>query len=1432
MLERRGLGARLSRASMGVCLRAIVFLMAALGCGTALAVPSASINVVNSTLKAGDTSLVTFTFAKAVTGFDNSDIVVANGTLSSVSSADGGMTWTATFTPMDNVSSVGGYITVNNTGISDVDGPGAGVSTSNSYAVNTVRPTATIVVANNAMNIGSTSLVTITFSEAVSGFSNADLTVRNGTLTGVSSSDGRITWTATFTPAAGVTAAANVIELDNAGVTNGAGNTGTGITSSNNYRIDTVRPTATVVVANTDLGIGATSLVTITFSEAVTGLSLADLTVDNGSLSSLSTSDNITWTATLTPIAGITNSGNIITLDNTGVTDVAGNTGSGRTNSNVYALDTQRPTATIVLSDSALTTGETAQVTFTFSEAVTGFSNAALTVPNATLSPVSSSDGGTTWKATLTPTPGVSSSSNVISLNNAAVRDLAGNAGAGTTNSAIYSVQTGTQTITFNNPGAQNFGTSPTLTATANSGLAPTFTSATTAVCTITPTGQLTFVSAGTCTIHADQAGNGSYPAAATVSQSFTVNAVVPGAPTIGSATAGNTQATVTFTAPASNGGVAITGYTVTAMPGGFTGTSSSSPITVTGLTNGTAYTFTVSATNSVGTGAASAASNSVTPMATQTISFANPGTQYLGTSPTLTATTDSGLTPTFSSSTAAVCTITASGQLTLISAGTCTIHADQAGNGNVLAATTVSQTFGVDTVVITVTPSALAASTVGVAYSQQLSASGGNGTYAYSLSSGGLPTGLTLSASGLLSGTPKTAGHFNATITATDSRGFTGSQAFTLAVGDAAPVVVNDTASTPANAAVTLAVTANDTGPITSIAIAQAPAHGTAVISGLNVSYTPAHDYYGSDSFTYTATGPGGSSTPATVTITVTPLAVPLAQAQSVTVLAGKAVTIHGAQGATGGPFTTVNVVTPPSTGTITTSGTDLIYTPAVDAAGAVSFDYTLSNAFGSSLPARVSITVNPMPVAPALSAGVLAGSSVQVDLTSTAHGGPFTAANVVSISPANAGNASIHATANGYALDFTAAASFSGVAQLNYTLSNAYATSAPGVVTLTVTARPDPSKDAEVLGILNAQVDSARRMAQGQIGNFQRRLESLHNDSSAGGFTNGITLTSASQQNRDPMQRLRGDGDTWSRRYLVQPDEPAAAPVGAANGSLPGGITVWTGGAVNFGKTQPGSSDNGIDFTTTGLSMGADKRINDALAFGAGVGYGHDASDIGRHGSRSTTDSYNVAFYASYRPAANLYVDGLLGYQWLSFDAKRYVTGDASLATGQRDGTQWFGSVALGYEQRSATLLLSPYARLDVAHGRLDGYTESGVAGDTLSYQSQTVKTTTGNLGVRAQWTIKRDYGNWLPTLRAEYAHDFQGSGVAAMRYADLLGGPLYQASLQGQSRNRTLLGAGVQLQTLGGWMLRFEYQNLLENSSRDNQSVLLGVEKKFEP
>jgi hypothetical protein len=113
---------------------------------------------------------------------------------------------------------------------------------------------------------------------------------------------------------------------------------------------------------------------------------------------------------------------------------------------------------------------------------------------------------------------------------------------------------------------------------------------------------------------------NGVGPSVASSPTTAVVPATVPGAPTIGSATAGTGQATVTFTRPASDGGSALLDYTVKAIDvtnranGGQTATGTSSPLTVTGLTAGDQYYFRVEATNVMGSGTESAVTSRVTP--------------------------------------------------------------------------------------------------------------------------------------------------------------------------------------------------------------------------------------------------------------------------------------------------------------------------------------------------------------------------------------------------------------------------------------------------------------------------------------------------------------------------------------------------------------------------------------------------------------------------------------------------------------------------------------------------------------------------------------------------------------------------------------------------------------------------------------------------
>nr|WP_255502210.1 MBG domain-containing protein [Algoriphagus sp. AK58] len=243
-----------------------------------------------------------------------------------------------------------GSLSLNDGTIRDAAGNNANltintVGSTSQVLVDGVAPTVVSLSLNdNSFAIGQTATLTLILSERISGLQATDFTVGNGILSGLSSSDGGETWTASFTPSLGIEDDTNVISLNNAGYTDLAGNAGNGTTESFNYEIDTRRPTATIVVAEAELNSGKTSLVTITFTEAVTGLMLDDFSVANGILSDLeSVNGGITWTATLTPDSGVEDASNLIILDNTGYQDLAGNTGSGITESNNYSVDTQIP---------------------------------------------------------------------------------------------------------------------------------------------------------------------------------------------------------------------------------------------------------------------------------------------------------------------------------------------------------------------------------------------------------------------------------------------------------------------------------------------------------------------------------------------------------------------------------------------------------------------------------------------------------------------------------------------------------------------------------------------------------------------------------------------------------------------------------------------------------------------------------------------------------------------------------------------------------------------------------------------------------------------------------------------------------------------------------------------------------------------------------
>jgi large repetitive protein len=301
-------------------------------------------------------------------------------------------------------------------------------------------PAPTVAITSNvpALKVGETATITFTFSEdpgtsfAWNGTSG-DLTVLGGTLGAISGSG--LIRTAVFTPTANLSSGSASITVTSASYSDSAGNTGSAGTSPS-ITIDTLAPTVAITSNVSALKVGETATITFTFSEDP-GTSFAwngttgDLTVSGGALGAIS-GTGLTRTASFTPTANLSSGSASITVTSASYTDAAGNTGGAGTSPSI-TIDTLAPTVTITSNVATLKVGETATITFTFSEDPgTSFAwNGTvgdLTISGGTLGAISGT--GLTRTATFTPTANQNSGSASITVTSASYSDAAGNTGS------------------------------------------------------------------------------------------------------------------------------------------------------------------------------------------------------------------------------------------------------------------------------------------------------------------------------------------------------------------------------------------------------------------------------------------------------------------------------------------------------------------------------------------------------------------------------------------------------------------------------------------------------------------------------------------------------------------------------------------------------------------------------------------------------------------------------------------------------------------------------------------------------------------------------------------------------------------------------------------------------------------------------------------
>lgn len=782
---------------------------------------------------------------------------------------------------------------------------------------------------------------------------------------------------------------------------------------------------------------------------------------------------------------------------------------------------------------------------------------------------------------------------------------------------------------------------------------------------------------------------------------------------------------------------------------------------------------------------------------------------------------------------------------------------------------------------------------------SYAITTSGGNAPYSCNTTpaSGSLPSGVTLGSNCTLSGTPAVNGSFSFTVQVTDSSTGTGpstqtSGQLTLNVAAGTPasiaisagnsqttaistafatqmaVVVKDASNNPLpGASVTFTapgsgasgtfggsatVTTNASGIATAPAFtANATAGGYTVVAsvvGLGSTASFSLTNQAGPASNITVTGGGSQSTPV-----LTPFGAQL----SVTVtdsggnpLGGQNVTFTAPGSGASGTFSTsqfaslifkprmmaagfVQVAAGPSSNPIivqtNASGVASVYFKAngivgsysvTAAVGGATTTFSLSNTKQAS-----TITFNPLPA--------MAQGSAPVTLTATSTSGD----TVVFTS-----STPTVCTVSGATLSLVVGASGNCVITASDPGNATYAAATPVTQSFQVTARPDPSKDPEVIGLITAQTQAAEQFGQIQLQNFNSRLEQMHGD----GYVNdsfGLSLTDG-LDHADDTPRRSGYADETS-----QPSSTAAAADQATGkalkkenknptlddkakaAALDRAFSFWTAGAIQVGRIHNNNTVSTTDLSTGGLSAGVDYRFNQLISLGFGLGYGSMRSEIGTNGTTTSGRNYDAVLYASIRPTNYAFIDLVGGAGLLDFSSTRYITGVGGFAQGKRNGHEFFGSATGGVEIKTKQYMVSPYIRFDAKTGTLNAFDENGPSPWTLHYDKETFSTASVNLGIKAAIKLKNDLEFMTPFMRTEFQHDLINNTAAGVTYADLNGtGTDYAVTLPGADTNRILLGVGTDM-TYEDFKLTLEYLNTLSTSSKtDVSSYRFKVTKPF--
>jgi len=641
----------------------------------------------------------------------------------------------------------------------------------------------------------------------------------------------------------------------------------------------------------------------------------------------------------------------------------------------------------------------------------------------------------------------------------------------------------------------------------------------------------------------------------------------------------------------------------------------------------------------------------------------------------------------------------------------------------------------------LTVTPSSstLPSGTVGTAYSETISGSGGTSPYSYAVSSGSLPPGLTLNTStGAISGTPTTAGSYNFAVTATDANRAVGSASYTLTIA-AAPVTLTLSPSPGAltngtvGAAFSATFTATKgTAPYTFAATGLPPGLSLNSSSGV-LSGTPTTA--GAYSITVTASD---SSSPSNSGSGVYTLAVNAAPSFAFTPASGSALNNAmagekysqqiSAKGGAGSLIYSLASGSLPSGMTLNITTGELTGPLDSGTPGNYSFTIQVRDTNGATGTASYTLKVTEQEVTVADQViEVPAGTTPNnVYLNKNATGGPFTEADIVSVEPSSAGTATIiqgelaaistSSSPVGWYLKFTPNAAYSGQARVSFRLTGALGTSNTGTITYNLNYDAD-AVASDIDALVRSYVQARQSLISSSV-KVQGLMERRQAKNATGPVTTsmspsseGITLGFSTSLAQLKAARDHADG------------------VSDANSSP---FNIWIDGTL-FAHNREENGDKWGSFAM--VNLGADYLLADRALIGLSVHYDRmvDPTD---EDATLTGNGWLAGPYASLEVGKGVFWDTSFLYGGSANDI------DTEFWDGTFDTERWMIDTSIkGVWNLDGATILTPKLRALYFNEKVEDYSVSNNAGDTIDINGFTSEQFRVSLGaeIARQFTLE---------------------------------------------------------------------------------------------